>query len=99
MQDDTGRLDLAAVRARLAGARGRQYWRSLEELAEAEGFRAFLQREFPRQAATRYSSRLTWVFIGAGVLWLTILIGLTLGDVLTRDWLPAPGPWSAAARR
>ena len=45
----------------------------------------------------RYSSRLTWVFIGAGILWLTILIALTLSDVLTRAWLPLPLPWSQAA--
>ena len=43
----------------------------------------------------RYSSRLTWVFLGAGVFWLLILIGLTLSDVLTRGWLPNPGPWSS----
>ncbi|MDQ3812330.1 MAG: TAT-variant-translocated molybdopterin oxidoreductase [Armatimonadota bacterium] len=44
------RLDLETVRARLAGKRGQQYWRSLEELAETEEFQEFLQREFPRQA-------------------------------------------------
>jgi len=43
----------------------------------------------------RYSSRLTWVFVAAGVFWLLILIGLTLSDVLTRGWLPIPGPWSS----
>jgi cytochrome c oxidase subunit 4 len=43
----------------------------------------------------RYSSRLTWVFVGAGVFWLLILIGLTLSDVFTRGWLPIPGPWSS----
>ncbi len=35
----------------------------------------------------RYSSRLTWVFAGAGFFWLIILISLTLGDVLTRQWI------------
>ena len=32
-------------------AAGRQYWRSLEELADSEGFRAFLDAEFPREAS------------------------------------------------
>ncbi len=41
-----------------------------------------------------YSPRLTWVFIGAGVLWLMILIAFTLSDVLTRPWIPLPLPWS-----
>lgn len=36
----------------------------------------------------RYSSRLTWVFAGAGFFWLVILITLTMSDVLTRNWLP-----------
>ncbi len=45
------RLDLNTIRKRLAGRKGRQYWRSLAELAETEQFQAFLQDEFPRQAA------------------------------------------------
>jgi MoCo/4Fe-4S cofactor protein with predicted Tat translocation signal len=44
-------LDLAAIRARLDAARGREYWRGLEELANSEGFQALLHREFPRQAS------------------------------------------------
>ena len=38
----------------------------------------------------RYSSRLTWVFAGAGFFWLVILITLTMTDFLSRDWLPLP---------
>lgn len=34
----------------------------------------------------RYSSRLTQVFIGAGFLFLLILISFTMSDVLTRNW-------------
>ena len=37
----------------------------------------------------RYSSRLTWVFVGAGFFWLMILLSLTLADVLSRRWLPS----------
>lgn len=44
-------LDLSAIRARLAEAKGRHYWRSLEEVAETSAFKEFLQREFPRGAA------------------------------------------------
>jgi molybdopterin-containing oxidoreductase family iron-sulfur binding subunit len=44
-------LDLATVRAQLAQARGQQYWRSLEELADTAEFQDFLYREFPRQAS------------------------------------------------
>ena len=35
----------------------------------------------------RYSDGLTWVFVGAGFFWLLILIGGTMNDVLTRQWL------------
>jgi molybdopterin-containing oxidoreductase family iron-sulfur binding subunit len=43
-------LDLDAVRAELASAHGRHYWRSLEQLAGRPGFDAMMAREFPRQA-------------------------------------------------
>ncbi len=52
---DTGstkdNLDLAAIRERLAAARGQQYWRSLKELADSEEFQALLRREFPENAS------------------------------------------------
>lgn len=34
----------------------------------------------------RYSRSLTWIFAGAGFFWLTILLTLTMSDVLTRNW-------------
>ena len=47
-------LDPAAIRsalwARLEGARGRDYWRSLDDLAATPEFQDLLEREFPRQA-------------------------------------------------
>lgn len=36
----------------------------------------------------RYSSKVTWIFAGAGFLWLAIFFTLTFGDYLTRSWLP-----------
>ena len=44
------KLDLAAVRARLDGARGRDYWRNLDDLAATPEFRDLIEREFPQQA-------------------------------------------------
>jgi MoCo/4Fe-4S cofactor protein with predicted Tat translocation signal len=44
-------LDLAAVRARLQSKSGKQYWRTIEELAEDPHFEDLLHREFPRQAS------------------------------------------------
>jgi cytochrome c oxidase subunit IV len=34
----------------------------------------------------RYSSRLTWIVVGAGAFWLAIMIFLTLTDYLSRGW-------------
>ncbi len=45
------RLDLSAVRERLASLKGREYWRSLEQLAETDTFKEFLHREFPQGAS------------------------------------------------
>ncbi|MFL6228600.1 MAG: cytochrome C oxidase subunit IV family protein [Pyrinomonadaceae bacterium] len=39
----------------------------------------------------RYSSRLTWIVIASGFLWLAIMIGLTLSDFLTRNFSHLPG--------
>jgi len=36
----------------------------------------------------RYSSKLTWVFVCAGLIWLLILFAFTLSDYLTRGWVP-----------
>ncbi len=44
------KLELAAARASLEGARGKDYWRSLEDLASTPEFQDLLEREFPRQA-------------------------------------------------
>jgi MoCo/4Fe-4S cofactor protein with predicted Tat translocation signal len=44
-------LDLAAVRERLAGARGQEYWRSLDEVAQTQEFQDLLHREFPAHAS------------------------------------------------
>jgi len=44
-------LDLAALRAKLQTQSGKQYWRTLEELAGDPHFEELLHREFPRQAS------------------------------------------------
>jgi cytochrome c oxidase subunit 4 len=41
----------------------------------------------------RHSSRMTWIFSGAAIVWLGFLIALTLTDYTTRD---RPIPSSAA---
>ena len=51
MSDKSNQSDLAAFRARLeAAGRGRNYWRSLDDLAKTPEFRDMVEREFPRLA-------------------------------------------------
>ena len=35
----------------------------------------------------RYSSRLTWVFAGAGFVWLLLMFAFTFADYLSRGWI------------
>src|SRR5437879_12688381 len=49
-----GPMDLAAVRAKLESKTGKQYWRTLEELAGDPQFEELLHREFPRQAPSEW---------------------------------------------
>jgi cytochrome c oxidase subunit 4 len=36
----------------------------------------------------RYSGRLIWLVIVAGLLWLAIMFAITFSDYWTRTWLP-----------
>ena len=44
-------LDLAEIRSRLAASRGKQFWRSLEDVVQTPRFQEFLHREFPVDAS------------------------------------------------
>jgi MoCo/4Fe-4S cofactor protein with predicted Tat translocation signal len=44
-------LDFKEFRQRIGDLRGREYWRSLEELSRSDEFDQFFEQEFPRQAA------------------------------------------------
>ena len=45
------KLDLDGVRALLRKSHGREYWRSLEDLAQTDAFQDLMHREFPRYAS------------------------------------------------
>ena len=47
------------ARERLQTARGLQYWRTLEELADTPEFRELVEREFPAQAVRVRVRKLT----------------------------------------
>src|SRR5579864_7752832 len=49
-QDPQPRLDFASIRRRVEHARGKEYWRSLQDLADAPEFHEWLAREHPGQA-------------------------------------------------
>jgi cytochrome c oxidase subunit 4 len=39
----------------------------------------------------RHSPKLTWIILGNGVFWLTVMIMLTMSDMISRGWLGFPG--------
>ncbi len=49
MSEPNTHTDIAPLRRNLEGLGGKRYWRSLEELAQTEEFRGYLEREFPSQ--------------------------------------------------
>ena len=49
-KNPTQNLDLDSFQTRLEGNRGRQFWKSLEELAQDDRFEDVLRQEFPQQA-------------------------------------------------
>jgi MoCo/4Fe-4S cofactor protein with predicted Tat translocation signal len=51
MSETKNSLELTSIRTKLDKAKGPGYWRSLDELTSAAGFKEFLHREFPRQAS------------------------------------------------
>src|SRR5579862_4229062 len=62
------RLDLDAVRAKLAGKQGPAYWRGLEEVAETDEFNAWLEDEFPHRATLLQIDRRSLLkFMGASM--------------------------------
>ncbi|MEX0881151.1 MAG: TAT-variant-translocated molybdopterin oxidoreductase [Thermoanaerobaculia bacterium] len=68
-----GRLNIAEVRTRLESLRGREYWRSLEELLETEDFREHLHREFRVPIESGVNRRELLTLMGASIA----LAGLT----------------------
>ena len=39
----------------------------------------------------KYSSRLTWMVVGSGFVFLAIMVAFTMADVVSRGWLGTPG--------
>ena len=51
MEGQGTKLTLAEVRAKLAGQKGKRYWRSIDELVGTPEFEAAVRAEFPEQAS------------------------------------------------
>ncbi len=62
------KLDLDKVQERLANAKGRQYWRGLEEIAETQEFQAWMDDEFPNRESLKGIDRRTLLkYMGASL--------------------------------
>jgi molybdopterin-containing oxidoreductase family iron-sulfur binding subunit len=67
-QDPGVGLDIQAIRAKLAGQTGRQYWRSLEEVADTPEFQTWMEDEFPNRSTLMQIDRRSLLkFMGAGM--------------------------------
>jgi cytochrome c oxidase subunit 4 len=42
----------------------------------------------------KYSPRLTWIVVSAGLIWFAIMLALTIADYVSRSWIPER-PYSA----
>lgn len=61
-------MGLDAIRERLAGSKGEQYWRSLDEIADTPAFRQFLEDEFPNRLSLLQVDRRQFLkFLGASI--------------------------------
>lgn len=47
----------------------------------------------------KYSARLLWLIAGSSVVWFIVMVGLTLSDYRSRDWMldtgMRPQPWES----
>ncbi|MCC6849593.1 MAG: cytochrome C oxidase subunit IV family protein [Deltaproteobacteria bacterium] len=39
----------------------------------------------------KYSSKLTWLVVASGFVFLAIMLALTMSDIVSRGWLGTPG--------
>ncbi|HRF58503.1 MAG TPA: TAT-variant-translocated molybdopterin oxidoreductase [Fimbriimonadaceae bacterium] len=63
------RLDMAAVREKLRGKKGQEYWRGLEEIAETKEFQDWVEDEFPNRRSILGLDRRDFLkFMGASML-------------------------------
>lgn len=85
-QNNLKGMDLDAIRARLGDKKGREYWRSLSELAESEEFLEFLHEEFPRQSALASSMNrrdfLKLMAASLGLAGLTACVPHPIGQIM-----------------
>src|SRR5438309_1208703 len=102
--NDANKIDLAAIRERLEGKSGPTYWRGLEEIAETDEFRQWLDDEFPNRSTLLQIDRRSFLKearailaapANAGTAHVRILTETvtspTLADQITRFLAANPG--------
>ena len=62
-------LDFNKIREKLSGSKGKQYWRSLDELSDTPEFNKWMEDEFPNRESLRGVDRRDFLkFMGASVM-------------------------------
>ncbi|MFY9233144.1 MAG: TAT-variant-translocated molybdopterin oxidoreductase [Fimbriimonadaceae bacterium] len=68
MEDGKKKLDLELLRSRVSGSTGKEYWKSLEEAADTDEFRQWVDDEFPhRGSLLEIDRRSALKFLGASM--------------------------------
>ena len=87
---DPKTLNFTEFRARVGDLRGKEFWRSLEELSRSDVFDEFMHQEFPRQAVAlergvdrRDFMKLMGASVAMAGLAACAVIGIAAGPLVT----------------
>lgn len=66
---------LASMQAKLAGTKGRLFWRAFEQVAETPEFKEWIEDEFPNRASLLQANRRQFLTLGGAALAMAGLTG------------------------
>jgi molybdopterin-containing oxidoreductase family iron-sulfur binding subunit len=73
--DNAAETPLASMQAKLAGAKGRLFWRAFEQVAETPEFKEWVDDEFPNRASLLQANRRQFLTLGGAALAMAGLTG------------------------
>ena len=73
--DSLAETPLASMQAKLAGTKGRLFWRAFEQVAETPDFKAWIEDEFPNRSSLLQANRRQFLTLGGAALAMAGLTG------------------------